>query len=138
MRLATILQAAHRWRVVFFVYASLLFVGTHWPNLKVETPLIERPDLLAHLVVFALWSVLCWLSGLCGPALQSSTALRAGVLSLIYAAIDEGLQALPFVQRNASWDDLAADCLGVASGVILALILIRLVTRLGGSARVQP
>lgn len=138
MKLAAVLQAVRRWRVLFFAYAALLFVGTHWPNLKVETPLIERPDLLVHLTVFGLWFALCWLSGLCGPALRTSSAIKAAALSVIYAAIDEALQALPFVHRNAAWDDFGADCLGVASGLIAALILIHLATRPDHAARVQP
>lgn len=114
------------WRWAFAVYALALFVGTHWPNLRLEVPMVQRPDLLVHMTIFAGWYGLFWLAGIVGPACQWRSALLACPIAVVYAGVDEGLQALPMVRRYAAWDDFGANALGVVSGCAAAMIVVRL------------
>jgi len=113
-------------RAVFWVFAVALFVATHWPALKVEGP-VERTDLWAHLAAFGLWAALLAFCGYFGRPLSARNVLRSGAVATLYACLDEGLQAIPALQRTFGWDDLAADILGVwvSSGLVLLLAIVR-------------
>lgn len=106
---------------VFAVYAACLFAATHWPNLRIESRQIDRPDILIHIAAFAIWTVLLALSGLVGPWLKSRTALLAGAVALAFAAFDEASQALPILGRTAALDDYLADVAGI---VIASLVVL--------------
>lgn len=123
-RVRRVVCAAQVWRWVFALYAATLFVGTHWPNLKLDVPGVERPDLIVHLTIFGGWLGLLWLSGLVGPALKFKSLGLCVLVAVVYAAVDEGLQAIPWVRRNAALDDYAANCLGVLLGAALAGVVI--------------
>jgi hypothetical protein len=120
-------------RIVFCCYAVLLFVATHWPALKVTIP-IRRPDLLAHLTVFSIWMTLAVWCGFFGKALSGRNLRVTFIVAVIYAAIDEGLQAIPWLQRNCAWDDYGANVLGIALGVGIALLIRTIARRADGSA----
>ncbi len=115
------MKAWSRWRIVFALYALVLFTGTHWPKLKIEGP-IPRPDLYIHFAAFGLWA---FLFGLC--AFFASKAPRFSTLNyiitffagLLYAAFDEGLQAIPALGRTCGWDDYAANAGGILLGTIV-------------------
>ncbi len=38
-------------------------------------------------------------------------------IGIAYAALDEGLQAIPALGRTCAWDDFAANCAGVGLGI---------------------
>lgn len=111
-------------RACFWVFALALFIATHWPALKVEGP-VERTDLWAHLAAFGLWAALLTFCGYFGPRLSTRNILRSGAVATLYACLDEGLQAIPALQRTFGWDDLAADMLGVwvCSGLLLLVAI---------------
>lgn len=117
--LTRLLSPRTLWRRVFWSYAVLLFIGTHWPNLRVTIPRIERPDLLTHFALFGTWAGLFWASAYAGSPLKLKTLVPVTVIACLYAGIDEGLQAVPIIQRNAAWDDYAANCLGVLLAVLV-------------------
>lgn len=118
---ARCLSARRFWLWAFLGYAVLLFTLTHWPNLTIESEIVERPDLFIHLAAFGGWTGLLAMSGLAGTVGEWwPTLLRTAVLGAIYAAIDEGLQAVPFVSRHCAWDDLFANWGGVAIGTLCA------------------
>ncbi len=108
-------------RFAFIAYALVLFTLTHFPNLKIDST--WRPDLVAHLTAFGGWTLLLIMSGLFGPPLSSCNIALAAATGVAYGAIDEGLQAIPFIHRHAALDDWAADCLGVALACAAVLIL---------------
>ncbi|HMN41512.1 MAG TPA: VanZ family protein [Phycisphaerales bacterium] len=109
-------------RVLFWVFAGALFVGTHWPALRIDVPMIRRPDLVVHFVIFAAWFGLFWLTAYVGEPLRLRSILLAVVVACVYAGVDEGLQAIPWVRRTCAWDDYAANCVGVALGAFAALV----------------
>lgn len=113
--------AGNKIRYAFWPFAGLIFVLTHWPNLKIEAP-IQRPDLIAHVAVFGVWTAFCIACAFFGPALSIRNILLSGVVSVIYSSIDEALQAVPFVQRHAAFDDAAANACGVALITGIALL----------------
>ncbi len=117
-------------RAIFCVYACVVFALTHWPALTLSLP-IRRPDLWAHLTVFSIWTVLASLCGFFGPALSGHNVLRTFALAVVYAAIDEGLQAIPWLRRTCAWDDYLANVLGITLGVVLVLIVKTLLVRKG-------
>jgi hypothetical protein len=110
---------------IFLLYALLLFIATHWPNLKIESEIIERPDLLIHLGAFGLWSFLLHLTGLLGPPRSPLTALKTFAAGALYAAIDELTQAIPILGRTAVWDDYFANLAGLTLGAAAACLTAR-------------
>jgi len=111
-------------RTACVVYAVLLSVGTHWPGLAIDAE-AARPDLVVHMLAFgALTSLLVW-SGWFGAVHSRRNAAGAILVATLYAIVDEASQAVPALRRHASWDDLAANALGVAAAGAVALALSR-------------
>lgn len=108
-------------RACFLAYALLLFIGTHWPKLTI--PGGGRPDLFVHAAIFALWAALLIASGFFGPPLSRRNIALAALVAVAYAAVDEALQAIPWVRRNAAWDDWALDCAGIALAAVVAFAI---------------
>jgi hypothetical protein len=104
---------------VFGVYAGVLFVGTHWPALRIEGP-VRRPDLIVHFGAFGLWTFLLMMCGVWGRVSSWRNLGWSVMVGLAYAGIDEGLQAVPALRRTCAWDDYAANAGGVliAAGVV--------------------
>ncbi len=119
------------WRCLFWVYVPILFTATHWPNLKL--PLPGRSDLIEHLGAFGLWSGLLALAAFYGQALSWRNVRIVWLIAVLYAAFDEGLQAIPFVHRTADWSDLLANVLGI-SIACTGLLCIGALERRGGGA----
>ncbi|MFM9996589.1 MAG: hypothetical protein ACKVU4_12415 [Phycisphaerales bacterium] len=115
-------------RRAFFLYVPVLFLATHWPNFKIPVP--GRPDLIVHAAVFGLWTAVLIACGFFGPALAWRNIGWSVPIAAVYSGIDEGLQAIPFIQRHAAWDDWCANLIGVF-GVGAAASLITLTSRRG-------
>jgi len=111
-----------RWatRAAFVLYALVLFIATHWPKLAIEGE--GRPDLWIHMAAFALWTTLLLLSGWPGRLDRPATFMRAIAIAAAYAALDEGLQAIPFLHRHVALDDLLANLAGVALGATAVVV----------------
>lgn len=113
-------------RFAFWLYAATLFTLTHFPKLAPPPITIPRPDLLIHFGCFGLWYVLLYLSGYfrgrCTPGIG---LFRVWVIAATYAAVDEALQLIPFIQRHAAWDDYAANLGGITLGMLAVLVLFR-------------
>jgi len=114
-------------RYAFFIYAPLLFLGTHWPQLTI--PLPGRPDLVVHMTIFGGWTLLLFLSGLVGDPRSWRTVAVTHVVAVLYAAADESLQAVPLVRRHFDWDDMMFNTFGVVAATILNMWLRRLLDR---------
>jgi len=112
-------------RGAFALYACVLFTLTHWPEFGIDTE-FGRPDLIAHAVAFATWTILLGACAFFGPARSRRNLLGVGAIAVVYACIDEALQALPIINRHASYQDLGANLLGV--GIGLGLIALTSVT----------
>lgn len=110
------------WRWVFAAYAGALFIGTHWPALEVHGP-VPRSDLWVHVAVFCVWTLLLIRCGFFAPATARRNILLSVAAGACYAAIDEGLQAIPAIRRNAAWDDFAADLCGVLLAGAIAVMI---------------
>ena len=113
-----------RWlRISAFVaIAVLLFVGTHWPKLRIEGP-IKRPDLAIHFIAFGLWSLTHCVSGLLGEPGTRLNAGRCFVIGVVYAAFDESSQLIPALGRFAGLDDYAFNVIGLIIGCSLSLLI---------------
>ena len=106
----------------FFIYAIVLATATHWPQLDLG-PAPEHSDKVLHFAAFAVWTALLLASGLLGPPLARRTLWLALPVALVYAGLDEATQAIPGVNRHASWADAAANAAGVAAVIGLAAIV---------------
>lgn len=113
-----------RWlRILAFVgIAVLLFVGTHWPQLRIEGP-IKRPDLIVHFIAFGLWSLALCITGLLGEPGTRANALRCFAIGVVYAAFDESTQMIPALGRFAGLDDYAFNVIGLIIGCSLSLLV---------------
>lgn len=113
-----------RWlRILGFIaYAAILFLGTHWPQLRIEGP-IPRPDLLVHFLAFGLWALALGMTGLLGEPSTISNAVRCFLVGVLYAAFDESTQMIPALGRFAGLDDYAFNVIGLALGCSLSLLI---------------
>jgi len=121
-------------RLAFWLYVPALFLLTHWPGAQV--PMRGRPDLVVHTVIFGLWTALAIAAGFFGSPLSFRNIGLCGLIGAAYSAIDEALQAIPFVRRHAAWDDWLANLTGVAAAAVGAIVL-RLALDAFGSARAR-
>lgn len=110
-------------RTAFIIYGCVLLLGTHWPRLEARLGDIPRPDLYIHLVSFGLFTLLLVYSRWFGPLLSFRNLSWAGLLSLAFALLNEASQGLPIVQRQARFDDGAANVLGVAMALSAVVLL---------------
>lgn len=110
--------AAQRWRrALFVVYAIALATGTHLPDLTTPSLGMDFSDKLVHFAAFLIWTVLlCWTGWIKGPR-HGRRLLLIATTAGAYALIDELTQAFPALHRSVSVGDLAANFLGVATGV---------------------
>lgn len=120
-------------RAMFILYAIALFTGTHWPQLVI--PMAGRPDLVVHLALFGVWTVLLFISGLLGDPRTWRAVAVVHVVAVLYAAVDEGLQAVPFVRRWFAWDDMMFNTFGVVLGTLVNMGLRRVLDRGGLHSR---
>lgn len=105
-------------RPLLWCYALLVAVVTLWPALKVPIP-IPRSDLLAHMTFFGLLGLLAIAAGFFGPVFSRRNVLRSGLAAAIFAAGDESLQAIPFLNRTCAWDDMAANVMGILTAMLV-------------------
>lgn len=109
------------WRIAFWCFAAALFTMTHWPKLRVPGP--TGTDLVAHMVSFGTWTTLFGLAAWI-PTRFSPKSIGLGfVVGVAYAAVDEGLQAVPILGRTCAWSDYAANVLGVSAATVLLFML---------------
>lgn len=111
--------AGGRWarlrRPAFWVFALAVFVATHYPKLRIESEILPRPDLLIHASVFGTWTLLLCLSGYVGPGGRAATWLLGGLVALVYAAVDEVTQGVPWLHRTVALDDYLANAAGIVA-----------------------
>ncbi|MFZ4428781.1 MAG: VanZ family protein [Phycisphaerales bacterium] len=105
-------------RCALWPYALVVAAFTLWPALKVPMP-VPRSDLIIHLVCFGLLGLLVIAAGLFGPAFSRRNLLVACIVATAFAALDEGLQAIPFLNRTCAWDDMAANVMGILTAVLI-------------------
>jgi hypothetical protein len=43
----------------------------------------------------------------------------ACIVATAFAALDEGLQAIPFLNRTCAWDDMAANVMGILTAFLI-------------------
>lgn len=111
-------------RALFAVYALALVVATHWPRLTVPGA-ARGSDKVLHFVAFFLWASSAYAAGFFGPALSRRSVARTTLLAAGYGLLDESLQLIPALERQASVGDGIVNLGGVAAAYALALILIR-------------
>ncbi|MFO0830542.1 MAG: VanZ family protein [Phycisphaerales bacterium] len=115
------LLSTRAWRTMFWCWAVVLFTMTHWPKLRVPGP--EGTDLVAHLVSFGTWAFLLGVAAFFPPRFSPRSVSLGWLVGVMYAALDEGLQAIPALGRTCAWSDYGADVLGVTSAAVLLLVL---------------
>lgn len=99
-------------RCALWPYAAIVAVFTLWPALQVPMP-VPRSDLIIHLACFGLLGLLVIAAGFFGPIFSRRNLLLACLAATAFAAVDEGLQAIPFLNRTCAWDDMAANTMGI-------------------------
>lgn len=134
-------------RLAFWLYAIVLFTATHWPNLRIESNLVDRPDILIHMAAFGLWTALLIATGYLAPGASEPLAESRGVrgwlhivtrpraivlvilTALVYAAIDEASQGVPGLGRTVAWDDYGANSAGIVAAGAAAVMSSRFLRR---------
>lgn len=99
------------WRVIAAFGFLATSVATHWPKL-VFGP--EAPsDKILHAAAFGVLTFLLWRTRWIGSVWVLALTM------VVYAAIDESTQSLPWIQRHTSLDDYYADVIGISLAVLL-------------------
>jgi len=101
----------------FILYTLTLVTLTHYPQVTLPDLGVQRPDLLIHLAAYGLFAALLTTSAILGPAHHTRTAVRALLIAIPFAVIDEATQAIPGLNRFVSLDDLLANWLGIALAI---------------------
>jgi len=107
---------------VFAIYAIVLVIATHWPNLRIEGP-IERPDLFLHAGAFGLWTLLLVACSFFGRMLGSRNILASALVGSVVASLDELSQGIPALNRVSAVDDAVANLTGVILAAMMCLAL---------------
>ena len=94
-------------RTRFALYAAILFVATHWPALVLPS-VVPISDKTLH---FVAWGI--WLS-LLSHAWKLPLSLLL-VVGLVCSISDEASQAIPALNRHASWMDAMANVIGIVA-----------------------
>jgi len=118
-------------RILFFVYAIAMAIGTHWPGIKITGPM-PNPDLLVHVAAFGAWTLLLVLCRFFGPAVSMRNVLICAGIAVGYAVFDEVTQAIPGLNRHAALQDFLADVIGVGGATIAAGLASLSFRRFGG------
>lgn len=118
-------------RVAFWLFAAGIFALTHWPKLTLPETGLDRTDLYVHLLVFGAWTILLNLTGYLGPVRSPRAIGLRALVAAAYVCFDEGTQAIPFIHRDARWDDLGANL----TGVFLASITFAVIASRGAARR---
>lgn len=113
------------WSLRAFALASFCaaFIATHWPALEL-TPGMPG-DKLLHAITFAGLTLLLWRTRLV-PNLAWLVAAM-----LLWAAVDEITQSIPWLRRSASLPDYLADAIGIAIAAMAIATVPRPVGELG-------
>ena len=102
-------------RLAFIVVAITLTTLTHWPNLKVDAG-IPRTDLWAHAIAYSTWTFCLIATGWLGKRGSWKSVGLGMPVALLYAGIDEATQGIPGLGRVVTWEDFAANSVGVWIG----------------------
>ena len=88
-------------------------------------------DFALHTVAYVLICFLWWRVFYTSPAVCLSrwAVVFAIAASLLVGAIDEGIQAIPGLNRTCSWRDFLADIIGTVLAALLALEATRIARR---------
>ena len=110
-------------RALALVAFASAFLATHWPALELKP---EMPgDKLLHAVTFVALTLLLW---------RARVMPRLGwivLAMLLWAALDELTQSIPWIRRHASLEDFLADAIGVAIAAMAIATVPRPVGELG-------
>ena len=88
-------------------------------------------DFALHTVAYVLVCFLWWRVFYTSPDARLSrwAVALAVAAALLVGAIDEGIQAIPGLNRNSSWRDFLADIVGTVLAALLALEATRIARR---------
>jgi len=98
------------WAALVFAYVAAVMPGA-------EAPTIATWDKANHMIAFltlTLLSALGW---------RRARLWRIGLLLAFFGAAIELSQAIPFIHRDAEFDDWAADVAAIVVGLIIAALL---------------
>ena len=99
------------WRILAVFVFVIASIATHWPNLILGPG--APSDKILHAVTFGAMTFLLW---------RTRWINRVWILALamvLYSAIDEGTQSLPWIRRHTSLEDWNADLIGIALACLL-------------------
>jgi VanZ family protein len=100
------------WGITIFFWLAAL-TATHLP--AKDLPRVPVSDKLEHYLGYG------FLAGCLFVSLKLHGTREVGVkvliILMIYGAIDEWTQALPFIKRSSEFADWCADCAGIATAV---------------------
>lgn len=116
-------------RAAFWLYMLALALATYWPDLRIDVPEVQRPDLILHAAAFGLWTLLLLATGYLGPLTSRRNLLLGALIGAAHAIINEWTQALPFVRRHAAVDDALANLTGVALACAAWAIAVAVIRR---------
>src|SRR4051812_48706033 len=105
------------------VYWTFIFLLTHVPQ---ETlPKVHLSDKIEHILAFGVLGGLLFFSLRISRFRVNNIPVTVLLIAMSYGAIDEWLQALPFINRYCELADWMADTTGAALAVVILTHLVR-------------
>jgi len=108
-----------KWLVLAVTFTAIVLILTHIPQESIPSQLLEGGlDKLYHVVAYGAITFLFILSLKSSPSVLSSLLLFFAILAIGMA--DEVTQ--PFVNRQASYADLAADAISIVTVLLFSIV----------------
>lgn len=102
-------------KVGFWLACVVALARALWPDSYTE-PVIGGWDKLVHACAFYVLGVLAL------AAYPRASLIRVVLALAAFGGLIELLQAIPVLQRDADWDDWAADWVGIAMAMIPVVV----------------
>ena len=112
------LDALIKWAAIGWTIA--IFIGCAWPSEHLSEGLTTN-DKFIHISIFGVWGFL-W-------GTISRQPVRVFIIGVLYGLGIEIYQLVMPINRSFEWLDLGADSLGVACGLIVSVLLMRVVSK---------
>ena len=108
-----------KWLVLAVTFTTIVLILTHIPKEVIPSQLQENsPDKLHHVVTYGAITFLFILSLKNSPSMLSALLVFFTLLAI--SIVDEVMQ--PFVNREASLTDLAANVIGIVTVLLFSMV----------------
>ena len=128
-------SAVTAWRTLLFLFAAVIAIVALMPTSQASIAIDSGWDKLNHVAGFAAMGFAACMGWPLPAHRRARVLVLCGVLA--FGGLIEVLQ-LAIPEADAEWGDLLADTIGIATGALPAIVLLRLIAQHWASTGQQP